>query len=174
MLILDEAVSALDKSVEAQVLNLLRDLKARLDLTFIFISHDLNVVQYISDRVLVMYLGKPVEIGPVDAIYRNPKHPYTRALLSSRPSMDPRQRITAPPLTGDPPNPINPPPGCRFQPRCPLAEDVCALRSPALLPAATTGRTAEHPVACHIHNPSSGHSGKGREDVPVFTTGRRA
>jgi peptide/nickel transport system ATP-binding protein len=174
MLILDEAVSALDKSVEAQVLNLLRELKARLDLTFIFISHDLNVVQYISDRVLVMYLGKPVEIGPVDAIYRNPKHPYTRALLSSRPSMDPRKRITAPPLTGDPPNPINPPHGCRFQPRCPLAEDVCAQREPALLPAPTKGRIGEHPVACHIHDPGSGHSGAGRDDVPVFATGRRA
>ena len=91
-MILDEAVSALDKSVEAQVLNMLVDLKSELGLTYVFISHDLNVVQYLSDRVLVMYLGKIVELGPVEAIYGDPQHPYTRALLSARPSMDPRKR----------------------------------------------------------------------------------
>src|ERR1700741_4845526 len=111
MLILDEAVSALDKSVEAQVLNLLRQLKRHFNLTYIFISHDLGVVQYLSDRVLVMYLGEVVEIGPVEALYAAPRHPYTRALLSSRPSMDPRRRVLAPPLSGDPPNPIDPPSG---------------------------------------------------------------
>src|ERR1700738_1822186 len=98
LLILDEAVSALDKSIEAQVLNLLQELKSRLALTYIFISHDLNVVHFISDRVMVMYLGKVVEVGPVDRIYESPRHPYTRALLSSRPSMNPRQRRTEPPL----------------------------------------------------------------------------
>ncbi|MBU2532339.1 MAG: ABC transporter ATP-binding protein, partial [Alphaproteobacteria bacterium] len=118
IVILDEAVSALDKSVEAQVLNLLMDLKERLSLTYIFISHDLNVVHYVSDRVLVMYLGKVVEIGTVDEIYANSTHPYTRALLSAMPSMDPARRATEPPISGDPPNPINPPSGCRFHTRC--------------------------------------------------------
>src|SRR6201997_646932 len=101
MVILDEAVSALDKSVEAQVLNLLRALKTDFNLTYLFISHDLNVVQYISDRVLVMYLGAIVELGPVGQIFSHPLHPYTKALLGSRPSMNPRQRIEEPPITGD-------------------------------------------------------------------------
>lgn len=158
LLILDEAVSALDKSVEAQVLNLLQDLKVRLQLTYIFISHDLNVVQFISDRVLVMYLGKVVELGPVDAIYVGPKHPYTRALLTSRPSMDPRKRVAAPPLAGDPPNPINPPSGCRFRTRCPLAEAICAEQEPRLWAADPAAR---HSVACHAHTPGSRHSHAG-------------
>ena len=155
LLILDEAVSALDKSVEAQVLNLLQDLKAKLQLTYIFISHDLNVVQYISDRVLVMYLGKVVELAPVDALYATPRHPYTRALLSSRPSMDPRKRVSEPPLSGDPPNPINPPSGCRFRTRCPLAERICAEREPRL---DAPDRAIAHLVACHARVPGSGHS----------------
>jgi oligopeptide/dipeptide ABC transporter ATP-binding protein len=155
LVILDESVSALDKSVEAQVLNLLDDLKARLNLTYIFISHDLNVVQYISDRVLVMYLGKVVEIGSVAELYARPRHPYTEALLSSRPSHDPRRRRTAPPLSGDPPNPINPPSGCRFRTRCPLAEAVCSQAEP---PLAALGPDAPHPVACHARHPGSGHS----------------
>jgi peptide/nickel transport system ATP-binding protein len=155
LLILDEAVSALDKSVEAQVLNLLQELKAKLQLTYIFISHDLNVVQYISDRVLVMYLGKVVELAPVDELYAKPRHPYTRALLSSRPSMDPRKRVTRPPLSGDPPNPINPPSGCRFRTRCPLAENVCAEREPQL---DTIDFMTGHLVACYAHVPGSGHS----------------
>ena len=132
LVILDEAVSALDKSVEAQVLNMLVDLKTELGLTYIFISHDLNVVQYLSDRVLVMYLGKIVELGTVEAIYGNPQHPYTRALLSARPSMDPRRRTKEAPIQGDPPNPIDPPSGCRFRTRCPFAEDVCARVEPPL------------------------------------------
>ncbi len=157
LLILDEAVSALDKSVEAQVLNLLLDLKRELALTYIFISHDLNVVQYISDRVLVMYLGKIVEIGAVDDIYERTLHPYTQALLSAMPSMDPDRRIETPPLTGDPPNPINPPPGCRFHTRCPFAEAVCATREPELaISPATNG--AAHRVACHMRSAGSGHT----------------
>jgi peptide/nickel transport system ATP-binding protein len=154
LVILDEAVSALDKSVEAQVLNLLQDLKRRLALTYIFISHDLNVVQHVSDRVLVMYLGKVIELGPVDELYRNPLHPYTAGLLSSRLSMSPRQRIEKPPLFGDPPNPVNPPSGCRFRTRCHLAEDVCSRMEPQL---GAIG-TAAHAVACHARTPGSGHS----------------
>jgi peptide/nickel transport system ATP-binding protein len=155
LVLLDEAVSALDKSVEAQVLNLLVDLKAEFGLTYMFISHDLNVVQYLSDRVMVMYLGKIVEIGDVDAVYDDPRHPYTRALLSAMPSMNPDQRTALPPLTGDPPNPINPPPGCRFRPRCAFAEAVCERDEPALkVPSANAGRA----VACHIADPASGHS----------------
>ncbi len=157
LLILDEAVSALDKSVEAQVLNLLLDLKRELALTYIFISHDLNVVQYISDRVLVMYLGKIVEIGAVDDIYERTLHPYTQALLSAMPSMDPDRRIETPPLTGDPPNPINPPPGCRFHTRCPFAEAVCATREPELAISPATNGVA-HRVACHMRSAGSGHT----------------
>jgi peptide/nickel transport system ATP-binding protein len=155
MVILDEAVSALDKSVEAQVLNLLRALKANFNLTYLFISHDLNVVQYISDRVLVMYLGAVVELGPVNEIFNTPLHPYTTALLGSRPSMDPARRIEEPPITGDPPSPIDPPSGCRFRTRCPYAEAVCADQIPAL--GQWHDRTS-HVAACHMRDPASGHS----------------
>ena len=156
LVILDEAVSALDKSIEAQVLNMLVDLKGELGLTYLFISHDLNVVQYLSDRVLVMYLGKVVEIGEVDEIYGAPLHPYTRALLSARPSMDPRKRTSEAPIQGDPPNPIDPPSGCRFRTRCPFAEEVCARLEPAL------GGEDHHAVACHMSAPGSGHSKAGQ------------
>src|SRR5229473_2882735 len=132
LVILDEAESALDKSVEAQVLNMLVDLKAELGLTYVFISHDLNVVRHVSDRVVVMYLGRIGEAGDVGAIFRWPLHPYTRALLASRPSMDPARRIEEPPITGDPPNPIDPPSGCRFHTRCPFAQAVCETRDPVL------------------------------------------
>ncbi len=155
LVILDEAVSALDKSIEAQVLNLLMDLKQNLRLTYLFISHDLNVVQYISDHVLVMYLGKVVELGPVEEIYRRARHPYTQALLASRPSMDTDIKIEQPPLAGDPPNPIDPPSGCRFRTRCPWAEAVCAEREPVLTSLAPA---VGHAVACHIEIPGSGHS----------------
>jgi len=160
LIILDEAVSALDKSVEAQVLNLLGFLKRHFNLTYIFISHDLHVVQFISDRVLVMYLGQVVEIGPVEAIYAAPKHPYTAALLASRLDMDPDARIETPPIVGDPPNPINPPPGCRFSNRCPFAEPICTTTAPSL--GAPTGRVGEHLAACHITNPTVGHSLAGK------------
>ncbi len=152
LLILDEAVSALDKSIEAQVLNLLLDLKAEYGLTYMFISHDLNVVRYMSDRVLVMYLGKVAEVGPADVILKDPRHPYTRALLASMPSMDPDRRTEEAPLAGDPPNPIDPPPGCRFHPRCAFAEAVCAAREPALGLAAP-----DHVAACHMAVAGSGH-----------------
>src|SRR5215469_10719709 len=106
LLILDEAVSALDKSVEAQILNLLADLRRKFGLTFMFISHDLNVVRFMSDRVMVMYLGKVAELGPAEAIFSAPRHPYTQALLASMPSMDPDNRTQEAPISGDPPNPI--------------------------------------------------------------------
>ncbi|MEO1091182.1 MAG: oligopeptide/dipeptide ABC transporter ATP-binding protein [Pseudomonadota bacterium] len=158
ILILDEAVSALDKSVEAQVLNLLADLKEELGLTFLFISHDLNVVRWIADRVLVMYLGRIVELGPVERIYQAPRHPYSRALLQAMPSMDPEKRTEAAPLTGDPPNPIDPPSGCRFRTRCPFAEPVCATTEPEL---ADDPLGERHVVACHMDTPESGHSRAG-------------
>jgi peptide/nickel transport system ATP-binding protein len=152
LIVLDEAVSALDKSVEAQVLNLLLDLKDEFNLTYVFISHDLNVVRFISDRVMVMYLGQVVEIGESEALFSQPRHPYTRALLSSIPSMDPDHRTQEPPLAGDPPNPINPPSGCRFHTRCAMASDVCARREPRLV-----APDGGHPVACLMHEPDSGH-----------------
>ena len=153
LIILDEAVSALDKSVEAQVLNLLLDLKDEFGLTYIFISHDLNVVRCISHRVMVMYLGQVVEIGDSETLFEDPHHPYTKALLSSIPSMDPERRTEVPPLAGDPPNPINPPAGCRFHPRCAMAQPVCSQRAPTLEVGA--GR---HPVACLMYQAGSGHS----------------
>lgn len=155
LVVLDEAVAALDKSVQAQVLNLLQELKSEHQLTYLFISHDLHVVHYLSDEVMVMYLGQVVETGPVERIYGAPAHPYTRALLSAVPSMDPARRTERSPLSGDPPNPINPPAGCRFRDRCPLAEAVCAGQMPAL---AETSPGNGHWVACHINDPRSGHS----------------
>jgi peptide/nickel transport system ATP-binding protein len=155
MVILDEPVSALDKSVEAQVLNLLRALKRQLNLTYVFISHDLNVVRYISDRVLVMYLGQVVELGPAAELFAGARHPYTQALLGSRLSMDASKRIAAPPLAGDPPSPINPPSGCRFRTRCPHAEAVCEARMPKL---GEWQNRASHVAACHMTDPASGHS----------------
>ena len=152
LVILDEAVSALDKSVEAQVLNLLLDLKNDFGLTYLFISHDLNVVQYISDRVMVMYLGEVLEIGPVEAVFKQPLHPYTRALIASMPSTEPGKRTEAPPLAGDPPNPINPPSGCRFHTRCAMAQPVCSQTAPVL-----TQRDS-HSVRCLMYQPGSGHT----------------
>ena len=156
VLVLDEAVSALDKSVEAQVLNLLSDLKEEFGLTYLFISHDLEVVRFMATRVLVMYLGRVAELASTETLYTGSRHPYTTALLGSLLSMDPDRRTEAAPITGDPPNPIDPPAGCRFHTRCPHAEAVCSAKAPALL--AVRSGAEPHEVACHMHAPRSGHS----------------
>jgi peptide/nickel transport system ATP-binding protein len=158
LVLLDEAVSALDKSVEAQVLNLLLDLKDDLGLTYVFISHDLNVVRFMSDRVMVMYLGEIVEEATAEVLWAHARHPYTRALLAAMPSLDPDRRTDKAPIAGDPPNPIDPPAGCRFHTRCPFAEAVCRTQKPALMP---TGND-RHAAACHIGDPASGHSRAGQ------------
>ena len=125
-IVADEPISALDVSIQAQVVNLLGELKEQLGLTLLFISHDLDVVEYLCDRVVVLYLGRVMEIAPTDALYANPQHPYTRALLAAAPIPDPAQRRTIPLLQGDLPSPANPPSGCVFRTRCPLAEARCA------------------------------------------------
>ena len=146
LLICDEAVSALDVSVQAQVLNLLEDAKDAYALTMVFISHDLGVVRGISDRVMVMYLGKVCEIAPTDALYAAPLHPYTAMLLESVPTLKASRRVARPPqVRGETPSPLQVPSGCRFRTRCPAATDLCAQREPPLLPVGAQGRS----VACH-------------------------
>lgn len=132
IVIADEAVSALDVSVQAQILNLLKSLQRKHDLTYIFISHALNVVEYMADRVVVMYLGRVVEIGPTETIYSRPHHPYTEALLSAIPVADPKRAGSQIVLEGDVPDPANPPSGCAFHPRCRYAQDICRAQVPPL------------------------------------------
>jgi len=142
-MVLDEPISALDVSIQSQIINLLVELRKQYNLTYLFISHDLSVVEYISDRVAVMYLGEIVEMAASAELYGNPLHPYTHALLSSVPTMDPARRRKRNFLQGDVPSPIDPPPGCRFHPRCPLAMDICKQQPPRELD------LAGHKVRCH-------------------------
>jgi peptide/nickel transport system ATP-binding protein len=146
LVICDEAVAALDKSVQAQVLNLLKDLQQGHGLTYLFISHDLNVVEYMSDRVSVMYLGHVVETAGADQLYRRPLHPYSQALLTSIPRLDPDVRLQDDLLEGELPSPLNPPTGCRFRTRCPHAMPICAEQRPAV-----REPEAGHMVACHLY-----------------------
>ena len=147
LLILDEPTSALDVSVQAQTLNLLKELRRQFDLTYLFISHNLGVVRYMSRRIGVMYLGHIVEMGATEELFRLPQHPYTRVLLSALPSLDPDAPSTRQVLTGEVPTPINPPPGCPFAPRCPDAQEVCAREKPVLL---ARGTDQSHVCACHF------------------------
>lgn len=156
-LICDESIAALDVSIQAQVINLFMQLRAELGLTLLFISHDLSVVRHISDRVVIMYLGRVVEEAPTDAIFDTPRHPYTEALLHEIPRLDRRARSFSP-VKGEIPSPVNPPSGCHFHPRCPFAMEICSTTRPPLVDVA-----ANHRTACHLNN------GQGRLPTDIQT-----
>jgi oligopeptide/dipeptide ABC transporter ATP-binding protein len=149
LVVLDEPVSALDVSIQSQILNLLMDLKARLGLSYVFISHDLAVVEHVSDRVAVMYLGRVVEATTTSALYAKPAHPYTQALMSAAPELDPERRTQRIVLAGDPPSPEQPPPGCPFHPRCPQVMERCKRDVPLTRDIGDPGQT--HSVGCHLY-----------------------
>jgi peptide/nickel transport system ATP-binding protein len=155
LLVCDEPVSSLDVSLRATVLNLIEDLRAEFGIGVLFIAHDLAVVKSVADRIMVMYLGKVVEIGTSDELFSAPAHPYTQALLASIPQADPEQRLEPLSIEGDPPSPLNPPSGCRFRTRCPLVQDICSSQEPAMTSLGDT-----HQVACHFPTvPAGSHRG---------------
>ena len=145
-LVCDEAIAALDVSIQAQVLNLFMDLREEFDLTYLFISHDLSVVEHIADRVVIMYLGRVVESAPTEELFESPRHPYTQALLSEVPRLDQRKRDFTP-IEGEIPSPIDPPPGCHFHPRCPRVMGVCSETAPPLM-----NRAGGRIIACHLED----------------------
>jgi oligopeptide/dipeptide ABC transporter ATP-binding protein len=149
-IVCDEAVSALDVSIQAQILNLLRELQAELDLSYLFITHDLNVVRYLADRVGVMYLGRLVETATAEDLFAEPLHPYSQALISANPVPDPELPLAPQVLPGEVPSPMNPPPGCPFHPRCPQAFDRCPIEVPRLQ-SVSRGSSPRH-VACHLYD----------------------
>jgi oligopeptide/dipeptide ABC transporter ATP-binding protein len=146
-IVADEPVSALDVSVQSQILNLLMDLRKQFELTYLFISHDLAVVNHLADRIAVMYLGRIIEVASKERIFTHPVHPYTRALLSSAPGLTPNRAKIGKILQGDPPSPLQPPGGCVFHPRCRFARDNCKVTSPSLVPLANK---PGHTIACHL------------------------
>lgn len=148
LVVCDEPVSALDVSIQSQILNLLLELQEEMGIAYVFIAHDLAVVKHISDHIAVMYLGKIVEYTDADTIYENPLHPYTQTLISAIPIPDPSVRKKRRVLAGDVPSPINPPPGCRFQTRCPVVMDICKTGEPPLVPVNNSG-AENHLAACH-------------------------
>jgi oligopeptide/dipeptide ABC transporter ATP-binding protein len=159
----DEAVSALDVSIQAQIINLLMDLRQEFDLTYLFIGHDLSVVRHLCDRIAVMYLGSIAELGDADALFADPQHPYTRALLDAAPVPDPERELLKAhkPLQGEPPSPLNPPEGCVFHPRCPIAIDLCRGAPPLLR---TVGR--DHSAACYLAAARPAHSAAPDQEKP--------
>ena len=163
-IVLDEPLSALDVSIQSQIINLLVKLREQHRLTYLLISHDLSVVQYLSDRVAVMYLGEIVELSDSQRLYAEPLHPYTQALLSAIPTMDPKSRRRRIILEGDPPNPENPPPGCRFHPRCPKCMDICRREVPRILD------LDGHYVRCHLVEKELGSKGRLVEEMDVDGT----
>ena len=169
LIIADEPVSALDVSIQAQIINLLEDLQDDFGLTFIFVAHDLSVVRHVADRIAVMYLGKIVEIGPAEAVYNTPIHPYTHALLSAVPIPDPRANAARKQviLEGDVPSPANPPPACRFHTRCPRATEICSTEEPALI-----DHGGGHFAACH--HPLDRLRDAARRHRPASADGRGA